>query len=63
MRSSDGNLTATVRATGDDLGKVGRVRVSVNGSPVGELTAPSWSLTSNKAGTYTFEASDKNGKT
>ena len=59
--ATDGSLTATVRATGD-LAKVGRVRVSVNGSPAGELTSPSWSLTSNKPGTYTFEATDKNGK-
>ena len=57
----DGTLTATVRATGD-LAKVGRVRVSVNGSPAGELASPGWSLTSNKPGTYTFEATDKNGK-
>jgi hypothetical protein len=56
-----GALTATVKASGD-LAKVGRVRVSVNGAPVGELSAPSWSLTSDKPGTYTFEASDKNGK-
>jgi hypothetical protein len=56
-----GALTATVKASGD-LAKVGRVKVSVNGSPVGELTAPSWTLTSDKPGTYTFEATDKNGK-
>lgn len=57
----DGKLTVTVKATGD-LARVGRVRVSVNGSPAGELTAPTWSMTSDKPGTYTFEASDKNGK-
>jgi hypothetical protein len=58
----DGKLTVTVKATGD-LSKVGRVRVSINGSPAGELTAPSWSMTSDKPGTYTFDATDKNGKT
>jgi hypothetical protein len=57
----DGTLTATVRATGD-LSKVGSVRVSINGSPAGELTGPSWSMTTNKPGTYSFEATDKTGK-
>jgi hypothetical protein len=57
----DGKLTATVKASGD-LAKVGRVRVSINGSPAGELTSPSWSMTTDKPGTYTFEAADKNGK-
>jgi len=55
-----GKLTATVRATGD-LAKVGRVQVSINGSAAGELTAPSWSMTSDRPGTYSFTATDKSG--
>ena len=56
----DGKLTATVRATGD-LAKVGRVQVSINGAAAGELTAPSWSMTSDRPGTYSFTATDKSG--
>jgi hypothetical protein len=56
----DGKLTATVRATGD-TSKIDRVRVSINGTPAGELTGPSWSLTSTQPGTYTFQATDKAG--
>jgi hypothetical protein len=57
----DGKLTATVRATGD-LAKVGRVRVSINGASAGELTGLSWTMTADRPGAYTFEATDKNGK-
>ena len=55
-----GKLTATVHANGD-LTKVGRVQVSINGSAAGELTAPSWSMTSDRSGTYSFTATDKSG--
>jgi hypothetical protein len=39
------------------------VIVAVNGQPVGELSAPSWSLTTNKPGDYTFDAADAKGRT
>jgi hypothetical protein len=57
----DGQLTATIRAT-SDLQRVGKIRVLLGGSPVGELTSPSWALKTNKPGTYTFEAVDRNGR-
>jgi hypothetical protein len=57
----DGQLTATIRATSDMM-RVGKVRVLMNGSPVGELTGPSWAIKTNKPGTYTFEATDRNGR-
>jgi hypothetical protein len=49
-------------SAGGDLTKVGRVRAKLNGVDAGELTGPSWSMDINKPGTYTFEATDKNGK-
>ena len=39
-----------------------RVSVAINGQPAGELTAPSWTFTSNKPGDYTFEATDAKGR-
>jgi hypothetical protein len=60
-RCIDYTLQGRISATGD-LTKVGRVRVLLNGSPAGELTAPSWSLNVTAPGTYTFEATDKAGK-
>lgn len=57
-----GVLRATVKAAGKDLGRVQRVRVAINGQPAGELTAPSWTLVSDKPGNYTFEATDTRGR-
>ncbi len=57
----DGTLRAVVRA-GGDLSRVARVRVAIDGRPAGELVAPSWSITSDTSGTYTFEAADPNGR-
>ena len=57
----DGTLRAVVRA-GGDLSRVTRVRVAIDGRPAGELTAPSWSTTTDTSGTYTFEASDASGR-
>lgn len=56
-----GSLSVTVKATGD-LSQAERVSVSIDGSPAGELTAPSWTMTSSKAGSYSFAATQKNGK-
>ena len=56
----DGTLRAVVKA-GGDLSRVARVRVAIDGRPAGELTAPSWSITTNTSGTYSFEASDAAG--
>lgn len=57
-----GDVRVTTRATSKDLARVQRVRVAVNGQPAGELTAPSWTLTSNKSGDYTFDATDTKGR-
>ena len=57
----DGTLRAVVRA-GGDLSRVARVRVAIDGRSAGELTAPSWSITTDTPGRYTFEASDANGR-
>ncbi len=57
----DGTLRAVVKADGD-LSGVARVRVAIDGRPAGELTAPSWSITTDTSGTYTFDASDANGR-
>lgn len=57
----DGQLQGTLRAT-SDMQRVGKIRVLLSGSPVGELTGPSWALKTNKPGTYTFEATDQNGR-
>ena len=59
--SPDGTLRAVVTARGD-LSRVARVQVAVDGRPAGELTAPSWSVTSDRPGTYRFSASDRNGR-
>jgi hypothetical protein len=58
----NGRLRATFRATSRDLARVQRVGVSVNGQAAGELTAPSWTLTSDKPGEYTFDATDAKGR-
>ncbi len=58
--STDGALRAVVTARGD-LSRVARVQVTIDGGFAGELTAPSWSLTSDRPGTYSFSASDRNG--
>jgi len=58
----EGRLTVNFRASSEDLNKVGRIRVSLNGTQVGEMTSPSWSYSSDRPGTYTFEATDKDGK-
>jgi hypothetical protein len=52
---NNGKLTATVSVTGDNA-NLRRVRVLVDGNAVGELTAPSWSMTGDRTGTYTFQA-------
>src|SRR4029079_8146155 len=52
---NNGKLTATVSVTGDTV-NLRRVRVLVDGNAVGELTAPSWSMTGDRPGTYTFQA-------
>ena len=57
----DGTLRAVVKA-GGDLSRVTRVRVAIDGRSAGELTAPSWSITTDTPGRYTFEASDANGR-
>ena len=57
-----GILRATVKAASKDLERVQRLRVAINGQPAGELTAPSWTLASNKPGTYTFDATDTRGR-
>ena len=57
----DGTLRAVVTA-GGDRSRVARVRVTRDGRPAGELTAPSWSMTTSNPGTYRFEASDANGR-
>ncbi len=57
-----GNLRETIRASGRDLARVQRISVAINGQPAGELTAPSWTFVSNKAGDYTFDATDTRGR-
>ena len=57
-----GNLRATLKAGSKDLARVQRVSVAINGQPAGELTAPSWTFTSNKPGDYTFDATDTKGR-
>jgi hypothetical protein len=57
-----GNLRETIRASGRDLERVQRVSVAINGQPAGELTAPSWTFTSNRSGDYTFDAIDTKGR-
>ncbi|MCX6538482.1 MAG: hypothetical protein NT151_06050 [Acidobacteria bacterium] len=57
-----GNLRATVKASSKDLERVQRVSVAINGQPAGELTASSWTFTSNKPGDYTFDATDTKGR-
>jgi hypothetical protein len=57
-----GNLRETIRASGKDLARVQRVSVAINGQPAGELTAPSWTFTSNRPGDYTFDATDTKGR-
>jgi hypothetical protein len=52
---NNGKLTATVSVTGDTA-NLRRVRVLVDGNAVGELTAPSWSMSGDRPGTYTFQA-------
>jgi hypothetical protein len=51
---ANGKLTTTVRVTGAPAG-LERIRVMVDGQPAGELTAPNWTMTGDRAGTYTFE--------
>lgn len=58
----NGTLHETVRASGRDLARVQRVSVTINGQPAGEMTAPSWTFTSNKSGDYTFDATDTRGR-
>ncbi len=57
-----GVLRATVKAVSKDLERVRRVSVAIDGQPAGELTAPSWTFTSNKPGDYAFEATDTKGR-
>jgi hypothetical protein len=57
-----GILRATIKVGSKDLERVQRVSVAINGQPAGELTAPSWTFTSNKAGDYTFDATDTKGR-
>jgi hypothetical protein len=57
-----GALRATVKADGKDLGRVSRVRATINGQPAGELTAPSWTLVTAKPGDYAFDAIDTRGR-
>ena len=45
-----------------DLSRVARVRVAVDGRPAGELTAPSWSITTDTSGRHSFEASEADGR-
>ena len=53
-----GLLRATIKADGKDLERVQRVSVAINGQPAGDLTAPSWTFTSDKPGNYAFDAID-----
>jgi len=57
-----GILRATIKAGSKDLERVQRVGVAINGQPVGALTAPSWTFTSDKPGDYTFDATDTRGR-
>jgi hypothetical protein len=57
---NNGKLTTAVSITGDTA-NLRRVRVMVDGSAVGELTAPSWSINGDRPGTYTFQAEGGEG--
>ncbi len=57
-----GELRATIKAASRDLERVQRVSVAINGQPAGELTAPSWTITSNKPGDYSFDVTDTKGR-
>jgi hypothetical protein len=57
-----GALRGTFTASGKDLGRVGRVEVSLNGQTAGAMTAPGWSLAFDKPGTYAFNATDTRGR-
>jgi hypothetical protein len=57
-----GALRATIKASTKDLERVQRVSVSIDGQRAGEMTAPSWTFTSTKAGDYTFDATDAKGR-
>lgn len=57
----DGTLGVVLTANGD-LSRVARVRVTVDGRAAGELTPPAWSMTTDTAGTYRFDASDASGR-
>jgi hypothetical protein len=50
-----GKQSITISVSGDTA-NLRRVRVLVDGNAVGELTAPSWSMNGDRAGTYTFQA-------
>jgi hypothetical protein len=52
---ANGKLSTTVRLSGAPAGLT-RVRVMVDGAPAGELTAPTWSMNGDRAGSYTFQA-------
>jgi hypothetical protein len=60
-RCVDYTLQGRITASGD-LSRVASVSVSLNGASAGQLTPPSWSMGADRPGTYTFTASDKNGK-
>jgi hypothetical protein len=51
----NGKLSTTVRLAGAPAGLT-RVRVMVDGAPAGELSAPTWSMNGDRAGSYTFQA-------
>jgi hypothetical protein len=57
-----GVLRATVTAAGKDLDRVKRVNVAIDGRSAGQMTAPSWTLTSDKPGDYTFDAVDSSDR-
>ena len=57
-----GILRATVTAAGKDLARVKRVNVAIDGRSAGQLTAQSWTLTSDRHGEYTFDAVDANDR-
>ncbi len=57
---ANGKLTALVSVGGDTAGLL-RVRVAVDGNPVGVLTAPGWQLNTDRPGTYTFQAEGAEG--
>lgn len=57
-----GAMRATITASSKDLERVSRVSVALGGQPVGEITGPSWTFVASKPGTYTFDATDKQGR-